>query len=253
MTNADPKILAVVKSFLERQQLAVVDERDEQNCTKLTIQNGTTKAFVSVFNTGTIKPEGKESPLKALLQQMKSAIEAGNALPGQALPFEIERFPIAIQERVPGVDPVIVRFVEEAIATFKTGALLSAAFMLGAASERAVNTLIETYAAALDAPAQERFRQRTGGKMISRRFDEFIQSYKSMKTRPAEADVGHDVDTIIGLMFQFCRVTRNEIGHPQIVPDLDKGAILANLGHFVTYIERIYRLKAFFEANKIVV
>jgi hypothetical protein len=32
---------------------------------------------------------------------MKQGIEAGGTLPGQALPFEIDRFPQTIQERVP--------------------------------------------------------------------------------------------------------------------------------------------------------
>ena len=50
------------------------------------------------------------------------------------------------------------------------------------------------------------------------------------------------MDVLIGSMFQFCRITRNEVGHPQIVPDLDKGVLLANLGHLVTYIERIHGL-----------
>jgi hypothetical protein len=50
-------------------------------------------------------------------------------------------------------------------------------------------------------------------------------------------------------MFHFCRITRNEIGHPQIVPDLDKGVILANLAHFVQYIKRIYDLAAHFQEN----
>jgi len=47
-------------------------------------------------------------------------------------------------------------------------------------------------------------------------------------------------------MFQFCRITRNEVGHPQIVPDLDKGVILANLGNVVTYLSRIYGLMKHF-------
>ncbi len=54
-------------------------------------------------------------------------------------------------------------------------------------------------------------------------------------------------------MFQFYRITRNEIGHPQIVPDLDKGVLLANLGAFVTYIERIYGLIHHFQVTGVVI
>jgi hypothetical protein len=53
-------------------------------------------------------------------------------------------------------------------------------------------------------------------------------------------------------MLQFGR-TRNEVGHPQIVPDLDKGALLANLGHFVTYIGRIYGLIEHFKTKGVTI
>lgn len=36
----------------------------------------------------------------------------------------------------------------------------------------------------------------------------------------------------------------------QIIPDLDKGVILANIGQFITYVERIYALIEFFHANE---
>ena len=45
----------------------------------------------------------------------------------------------------------------------------------------------------------------------------------------------------------------SEVGHPQIVPDLDKGVLLANLGQFVTYIGRIYGLMKHFKENGVVV
>lgn len=65
--------------------------------------------------------------------------------------------------------------------------------------------------------------------------------------------LSQDLETVIGSMFQFCRITRNEVGHPQIVPDLDRGVFLANLGHFVTYIERTYGLMTHFRAEGVVV
>lgn len=57
---------------------------------------------------------------------------------------------------------------------------------------------------------------------------------------------------LMGAMFQFCRITRNEVGHPQIVPDLDRGVVVANLGHFVAYIERIYTLIGYFGRTGVV-
>ena len=40
------------------------------------------------------------------------------------------------------------------------------------------------------------------------------------------------------------------MGHPQIVPNGDKGVILANLGQFIVYAERIYALAVFSETHE---
>jgi hypothetical protein len=252
MPIGEPKTSQAVRSFLERQKLDFT-ESQEQYCDKFTVRAGAQIAHVSVYNSGKIVIGGKDSPVKALLDQMKGAIEAGEAVPGQILPFEIDKFPQTIQERVPDCDPVIVRFIEEAILCVRANALLGAAFMLGAASEKAINMLVYAYGEAMADPKnKERFLSRVNGRMISKKFEEFTASYKGCQNKPTDPVLAQDLEVIIGGMFQFCRVTRNEIGHPQIVPDLDRGVILANLGHFITYIERIYALAKHFKDKGVV-
>lgn len=252
MPIGEPVIFQSVISFLERQKLEF-SVTEEQYCDKITVKSGALVAYVSVYNSGKIVLGGKDTPLKSLLNEMKAAIEGGQAVPGQALPFEIDRFPETIQERVLNCDPVIIRFVDEAIQCLRFDALLAAAFMLGAASERAINLLIQTYGDAIeDETNQQRFLSRVNGRFISRKYDEFIKSYGGCKSKPSDA-WAQDLDVAIGSIFQFCRITRNEVGHPQIVPDLDKGVIIANLGQFVTYIERVYHLIDHFRENGVVV
>lgn len=145
---------------------------------------------------------------------------------------------------------MIVRFIREAIACLRAEALLGSAFMIGAASERAINLLIQTYADSIRDPEHKaKFLGRVNNRTISVRYDEFMRSFKSSKSRPATGLLAHDLEVVIGTVFQFCRITRNEIGHPQIVPDLDRGVLLVNLGHFVAYIERIYKLAEHFRTN----
>lgn len=253
MSNAEPRALEAVTGFLERQKLEF-SSSEEQYCDKLTVRNGVHVAFVSVYNSGKIVVGGKDSPLKSLLNELKTAVEKGENAPGQALPFEIDRFPDTIAQRVPNCDPVIVQFIEEAIRCVRSDALLAAAFMLGAASERAMNLLISTYGDAItEEKNKQLFMSRINNRAISRKYDEFINSYKSCKSKPGDPVLAQDIEVIIGGTFQFCRVTRNEVGHPQIVPDLNKGAILANLGHFVTYIERIHGLMRHFEESGVIV
>src|SRR5262245_41459665 len=100
MSVADPKMLQAVTSFLERQRLEF-SESDEQYSTKLTVRTGARVAYVNVYNTGKLVVAGPDSELKQLLNTMKQALEAGDSIPGQMLPFEIEKFPDTIRERVP--------------------------------------------------------------------------------------------------------------------------------------------------------
>ena len=46
-------------------------------------------------------------------------------------------------------DPIIVRFIEEALVTIKAGSNLGCAFLLGGASEKAIYLVIDTYTAAI--------------------------------------------------------------------------------------------------------
>jgi hypothetical protein len=253
MSAADPTILQAVQSYLDRLKLKY-EAVEEQFCTRLVVKNGPTVVPVSVYNSGKIVVGGKDSPLRKQLRRMQSGVEGGELVPGQELPFEIERFPEAIRERAADCEPVIIAFVEEAIRSFKAEAYLGTAFMLGAASERAVNTLIEVYADSMQNPKnKEKFLSRINGRMISRKYEEFERSYAGCQNKPTDAVLSQDLDVIIGNIFQFARITRNEIGHPEIVPDLDKGVLLANLGNFVNYIGRIYGLMKHFRDNGVVV
>ncbi len=72
-------------------------------------------------------------------------------------------------------------------------------------------------------------------------------------SKPTDPVLSQDLDVLIGNIFQFARITRNEVGHPEIVPDLDKGVLLADLGNFVNYIGRIYGLMKHFRENGVIV
>ncbi|MEK7994282.1 MAG: hypothetical protein AAB403_10815 [Planctomycetota bacterium] len=252
MPNADERVLMDVISFLERQKIEH-EESEEQYCTKVNARSGPQKASISVYNSGKMSVQGPASQLKTLLEQMKQALESGAAAPGQTLPFEIELFPQTIRERVVDCDPVIIGFVEEAIRCYKADALLGCAFMIGAASERAIGLLIQAFGESItDEPNRNKYFSKINGRMISARYDEFETRYRSCKSRPTDPVLSQDLDVVIGNMFQFCRITRNEVGHPQIVPDLVKGVLLANLGHFVSYMERIYGLIRHFKSTGVV-
>jgi hypothetical protein len=123
LSAADEKVLKAVQSFLDRQKLDY-SAADEQYCTKVTVKNRGQTVPVSVYNSGKIVAGGTDSELKRLLEEMKKALLEGSTVPEQALPFEIDRFPDLIRERVPECDPVIVAFIDEAIRRMRADALL---------------------------------------------------------------------------------------------------------------------------------
>jgi hypothetical protein len=251
--KADEQIYNAVLKYIEDSELLVTERKEEKYCDRIDVKSGIFRCSLSIFNSGKINVGGGESPLKLSLLQMKKEIEGGNFSPMKMLPFEIERFPELIKERLPACDSVIVSFIREAKDALKADLLLSSAFLLGAASEKAIYLLVDAYANAIrDAKHSQAFKERAGKKqMISKKFEEFMQSYKSCKTQPTDQKLQHDSITILTSLFTFYRLTRNEVGHPEIVPNLDKGVILANMAQFIHYLDTVYSLIDFFKNNPV--
>jgi len=253
MTNGDEYVCKQVRHYLSENGVLYA-ESEIQNATKFEVKSGSTKCSVLVYNSGKIVVQGADSELKEWCNGVKESIEQGTGAPGILLPPEIEKLPATLQERVPACDGVVVWFYQEALRCYKAGSAAGAAFMLGAASEKAILVLIDTYASQIrDETKRDRFRSRTNNRMISVKYDEFKRSYKSASPRPKELPLSQDIEQLLDGAFNFYRHTRNQVGHPQIIPDLDKGIILANIGQFITYVERIYGLIDFFEQNGVVI
>lgn len=250
MTDIQEKHYSQMMSFIKRNQW-LVSEKEETNCKRIDVQNGKFTNCVKVYEKGTIQIQGSESKLREALLKAKEAIENEESL-GDMLPFEIERFPELLKERVPAIDPVIVKFIEEAIITLKAGSNLGCAFLLGGASEKTIYLLIDAYKKGIkDEGLKNKFVSRTSGKFISKIFEEFKQSFKSSKNKPQGYGWTNDIEIKIEQIFQFCRICRNETGHPHLPPNLDKGVLLANMGQFVKYVEDLYELIAYYEEHEV--
>jgi hypothetical protein len=251
VSNGDEKTCSSVRAALDKSGI-LEEEQEIQNATKFLVKSGANKAGLLVFNTGKMHVEGADSELKKWLTDLKTSIESGNAVPGILLPAEIEKFPQTLQERVPACDGVVLWYFQEALRCYKAASVAGAAFMLGAASEKAILLLIETYGNRIASKEnRDKFFSRVNNRMISVKYEEFKKSYKFGKPQPKELPIAQDLEKLLDGAFNFYRYTRNEVGHPQVVPDLDKGVVLANLGQFIVYVERIYALMAFFGANEI--
>lgn len=253
MNNGDDKLCEIVRSALTAHSMDFA-ETEIQHATKFTVKCGSQIASINVYNTGKIHVEGKTSELKTWVEQLKESIEKGTGGPVALLPAEIEKFPQTLRERVPDCDDVVLWFFQESLRCYKADSPAGAAFMLGAASEKAILILIESYAAAItDEKKRDSFLSRVNSRMISKKYDEFKASYAGSKSKPEDQILAQDLTQLLDGAFNFYRHTRNAVGHPQIVPDLDKGVILANMGQFVIYVDRIYKLIKHFKENGVVV
>ena len=113
MTEVMETYYEQILAFLTSSSLSYT-EKDEQGCKRLDIQQGKNKVVVKVYTNGTIQIQGAASKLKEHFEQVKDSIENHNNV-HEILPFEIERFPDILVENIPNVDPIIVRFIKEAI------------------------------------------------------------------------------------------------------------------------------------------
>ncbi|SMN17410.1 hypothetical protein CRYPA_1592 [uncultured Candidatus Thioglobus sp.] len=250
MSEIQESNFSQIKSFIEINEWPCT-EKMEGNINRLDVKHGKHKCVVKVYATGTIQLQGGESKLKESLEKVKEAIENEEEI-GEILPFEIEKFPIILQERIPNIDLIIIRFIEEAIISIKAGSNLGCAFLLGGASEKAIYLLIDAYTNAIkDETLREKFKARVSGKFISKVFDSFKNSYKSSKNKPHGMGWTNDLEIKIEQIFQFCRICRNESGHPHLPPNLDKGVLLANMGQFVKYIEDLYEMLEYYKENEV--
>lgn len=227
-------------------------ENEEGQTKRLDIRYGKATCCLKVYPNGTIQVQGAPSQLRDAIDQIKTSIENDGILAKDILPFEIDTFPEKLQKNIPAIDPIIIRFLSEAIQCLKANSLLGCAFLLGAASEKAIWLLIEAFAGAIDDETnKKKFKDSLSSKPISKAYDDFVKRFKSCKSKPTDPALTHDLETQVESIFQFFRICRNEVGHPHIPPNLDKGVLLANMGQFMKYMEAIYRLMVYFSNTEI--
>lgn len=254
MSHGDEKVCATVRDALQAHNLDV-QESEIQHATKFIAKSGALSSAIIVFNSGKLHVEGKASDLKSWLEQLKDSIEKGAGGPVVLLPADIAKFPQTLRERVPECDDVVLWFFQEALRCYIADSPAGAAFMLGAASEKATLLLVETYGNSIrDDRHKEAFNSRVSkNKAVSAKYEEFKNSYNGCKSKPDAMPLAQDLTQLLDGAFNFYRHTRNAVGHPQIIPDLDKGIILANFGQFIVYVERIYGLMRHFQGKGVVV
>lgn len=127
-------------------------------------------------------------------------------------PRDPEGYLRRLRRAVPDLDPIVDRYVDEALRAFNARCFLAASVMLGVASERAFLQLAETVAVALDLDASKLAAALANPR--ASQHSRFIELRKVLE--PRRSQLPHDLadNLTLDAVSDLLRITRNEAGHP---------------------------------------
>ena len=169
-------------------------------------------------------------------------------------PYDPDGYLKSINEKIPDVDDIILRYIAESAETLRKNCLLSSSVTLGCASEKALLLLMDAYKDSLNQTDQATFIKENEKKhSIKRRHEDFIQRYQNSLRKLLIGHMNSDrltvLDNALNFVFNHFRDARNEAGHPTGTIPI-RQEVHANLVLFPKYLEVIYELKNWLLNNK---
>jgi hypothetical protein len=163
------------------------------------------------------------------------------------LPHDPDRYLERLQQQVEQpLDDIVLTYVRESLLTFLAGHYLAATVMLGVASERCVDLLIEAYLNAItDATRKASFEKKVkrAGRSVKRRFDALRSELLALAL---PTDLKDALDIHLSGIFTLIRYSRNDAGHPT-GRMVDRDTAHANLLMFPQYCTRVCALISHFQ------
>lgn len=157
-----------------------------------------------------------------------------------------------INARVQNIDDILITYLSESLRSFHSNLYISSMVMLGCASERAIRLLVNSYINAIDgAKNKNNLQSRINNSDISKIYEEFRKSFNSTRVQITNQELVRDIEIQIDGIFNFIRIIRNTIVHPNAMPNITNAMVYANLQQFSYYIEKIYGLMSYYSTNQI--
>jgi hypothetical protein len=168
------------------------------------------------------------------------------------LPHDPDGYLKDFRAGVTGADPVVVEYLTEALQCFLRDLQRASAVMLGAASEKAVLQLIESYANAISDRARKGQveNQLLKATSIFRKFDIFERGFVGVKANLPK-HLSENTDSLLRGVFDLIRNSRNEAGHPASGVLVSRDANYSHLRLFIPYCQCLYQLIEWFQTNAI--
>lgn len=169
---------------------------------------------------------------------------------GELNPYDTESYLKTLRARAPEISDTVLRYAHEALVTFRSECHLASAVMLGVASEAAFLEMAAAFA---------KWLPETQGKKLvdvlasTRRdyFDKFREFRSRFETYRPQMPSGMADSLTLDAIADLLRIYRNDSGHPS-GKTVSREDAFSNLRLFMSYMERLYKLKAFFESGRCV-
>jgi hypothetical protein len=178
--------------------------------------------------------------------------EAGRiAIEGEeANPDDAGNYMVRLKEMIPEISETVSFYTMESLKCYNNRCNTACAVILGVASEAAFLEAANSFCSFLTGNEGEKFRQIISAKKTHyyHKYNEFKKRIESHKNRlPGELkdNLTINFDCILNLL----RIYRNESGHPS-GRKISRVDAKANLQILPVYLERLYKLKTFFDENK---
>jgi len=159
---------------------------------------------------------------------------------------------------VPGMDDVVVSYVDESVDGLRHHRHRSSVIMLGVASERAFTLFLEAVVGSINDKVKSKAAEGHLYEVtIQRAFDEFTKRYKAplivaLKNDKDGKPLAHNFDTYLGSLLINIKEYRNDAGHAVTVATSRRVAE-AHLGLFPDYVAKVFGLIAWLKTHQIVI
>lgn len=156
------------------------------------------------------------------------------------------------REEIPDYDLTVESYLAESLNCFISGNLISSIVMLGVASERTFLLLCESLCNSIDNKTEKSsFEALLKINAIKPKMDRVldkIQTIQKQKPKP----LPDNVNIMLTVVFDFIRLQRNDLGHPQEnPPKITREEVFVNLKIFPTYIKMVDQVIDYLNKNKI--
>lgn len=166
---------------------------------------------------------------------------------GQFEPDDPEGYLELLRQKLPEIDQIALRYIEESLTAYSADCNLAATVMLGGASERVFQLVGEAFVRTIPQGEQNAFVKifANKGASYSQKLSEFRKQMESRR-KGLSGPLRDAIDPALNGVVELLRIDRNEAGHPTgavITPE----QVRLSLRVGAHYMEMMYLLKVHFD------